>query len=223
MAFLEEYKAHVAEREALGVPALALSATQTADLIELVKSNCTDELLDLLTNRVAPGVDDSAQVKAAFLNEIAAENITVAAISAKKAVEMLGMMLGGFNVLPLINALSSSNQEVLDAAVEALNKTLLVYDAFNDVEKLHNEGNKAATKVMTSWANAEWFTSKPAIAEEITVTVYKVPGETNTDDLSPASEAFTRADIPLHANSFLVNRMDNPLDTMKKLKEKGHP
>ncbi|HIP20556.1 MAG TPA: bifunctional aconitate hydratase 2/2-methylisocitrate dehydratase [Sulfurimonas sp.] len=223
MAFLEEYKAHVAERKALGVPPLALSTTQTADLIELIKSNCTDELLDLLTNRVAPGVDDSAQIKAAFLNEIAAQNITVDAISAKKAVEMLGMMLGGFNVLPLVNALASSNSEVVDAAITALSKTLLVYDAFNDVEKLHKEGNAAATKVMTSWANAEWFTSKPAIAEEITVTVYKVPGETNTDDLSPASEAFTRSDIPLHANSLLINRMDNPLDTLKELKTKGHP
>ncbi|MEA2073356.1 MAG: bifunctional aconitate hydratase 2/2-methylisocitrate dehydratase [Campylobacterota bacterium] len=223
MAFLEEYKAHVAEREALGVPALALSASQTADLIELVKANCTDELLDLLTNRVAPGVDDAAQVKAAFLNEIAAENITVSAISAKRAVEMLGMMLGGFNVLPMVHALASANTEVVEAAVEALSKTLLVYDAFNDVEKLHKEGNAAATKVLTSWANAEWFSSKPAIAEEITVTVYKVPGETNTDDLSPASEAFTRSDIPLHANSLLINRMDNPLDTLKELKTKGHP
>ncbi|MEA3369808.1 MAG: bifunctional aconitate hydratase 2/2-methylisocitrate dehydratase [Campylobacterota bacterium] len=223
MAFLEDYKAHVAEREALGVPALALSATQTADLIELVKSNCTDELLDLLTNRVAPGVDDAAQVKAAFLNEIAAENITVAAISPVRAVEMLAMMLGGFNVLPLVHALSSANAEVVEAAVVALSATLLVYDAFNDVEKLHKDGNAAATKVMTSWANAEWFTHKPAIAEEITVTVYKVPGETNTDDLSPASEAFTRSDIPLHANSLLINRMDNPLDTLKELKTKGHP
>ena len=173
MAFLEDYKAHVAEREALGVPPLALSAEQTAQLIEMIKSNCTDELLDLLTNRVAPGVDDAAQVKAAFLNEIASEKITVDAISAVRAVEMLGMMLGGFNVLPMVHALASSNTGVVDAAVEALSKTLLVYDAFNDVEKLHKDGNKAATKVMTSWANAEWFTAKAPIADEITVTVYK--------------------------------------------------
>ncbi|PHR58851.1 MAG: bifunctional aconitate hydratase 2/2-methylisocitrate dehydratase [Arcobacter sp.] len=223
MAFLEDYKAHVAERATLGVPPLALSAEQTAELIELIKSDCTDELLDLLTNRVAPGVDDSAQVKAAFLNEIAAGNLTVSAISAKRAVEMLGMMLGGFNVLPMINALSSSEAEVVEAAITALSKTLLVYDAFNDVEKLHKEGNAAATKVLQSWAEAEWFTSKAPIADEITVTVYKVPGETNTDDLSPASEAFTRSDIPLHANSLLINRMDNPLDTLKELKAKGHP
>lgn len=223
MAFMEDYKAHVVEREALGVPALPLNAEQTAQIIELIKKNPTDELLDLLTNRVAPGVDDAAYVKAAFLNDVALENVSVSAISPKQAVEMLGMMLGGYNVKPLIDALSSSNDTVVEAAVEALSKTLLVYDAFNDVEELHKAGNAAATKVMTSWANAEWFTHKPALAEEITVTVYKVPGETNTDDLSPASEAFTRSDIPLHANSFLVNKMENPLETIAELKKKGHP
>ena len=223
MAFLEDYKAHVAERETLGVPPLPLSAEQTAELIELIKADCTDELLDLLTNRVAPGVDDAAYVKAAFLNDVAAGNVAVAAIAPQKAVEMLGMMLGGYNVKPMIDALSSSNAAVVEAAVTALNKTLLVYDAFNDVEELHKAGNAAATEVMTSWANAEWFTHKPALAEEITVTVYKVPGETNTDDLSPASEAFTRSDIPVHANSFLVNKMENPLETIAELKKKGHP
>ena len=223
MAFLEDYKAHVAERATLGVPPLPLTAEQTAELIELIKADCTDELLDLLTNRVAPGVDDSAYVKAAFLNDLAQENHTVAAIAPEKAVEMLGMMLGGYNVKPLIDALSSKNAAVVKAAVIALNKTLLVYDAFNDVENLHKAGNAAATEVMTSWANAEWFTHKPELAEEITVTVYKVPGETNTDDLSPASEAFTRSDIPLHANSFLVNKMENPLETIAELKKKGHP
>jgi aconitate hydratase 2 / 2-methylisocitrate dehydratase len=223
MAFLEDYKAHVAERETLGVPPLPLSAEQTAELIELIKADCTDELLDLLTNRVAPGVDDAAYVKAAFLNDVAAGNVAVAAIAPQKAVEMLGMMLGGYNVKPMIDALSSSNAAVVEAAVTALNKTLLVYDAFNDVEELHKAGNAAATEVMTSWANAEWFTHKPALAEEITVTVYKVPGETNTDDLSPASEAFTRSDIPVHANSFLVNKMENPLETIAELKKKGYP
>jgi len=223
MAFLEDYKAHVAERATLGVPPLPLTAEQTAELIELIKADCTDELLDLLTNRVAPGVDDSAYVKAAFLNDLAQENHTVACIAPEKAVEMLGMMLGGYNVKPLIDALSSKNSAVVKAAIAALNKTLLVYDAFNDVEELHKAGNAAATEVMTSWANAEWFTSKPALAEEITLTVYKVPGETNTDDLSPASEAFTRSDIPLHANSFLVNKMEKPLETIAELKKKGHP
>jgi len=223
MAFLEDYKAHVAERETLGVPPLPLTAEQTAELIELIKADCTAELLDLLTNRVAPGVDDAAYVKAAFLNDLAAENHSVAAIAPEKAVEMLGMMLGGYNVKPMIDALSSKNGAVVKAAVTALNKTLLVYDAFNDVEELHKAGNAAATEVMTSWANAEWFTHKPALAEEITVTVFKVPGETNTDDLSPASEAFTRSDIPVHANSFLVNKMENPLEIIAELKKKGHP
>jgi len=223
MAFLEEYKAHVAEREALGVPALALSADQTSQLIELIKSDCTDELLDLLTNRVAPGVDDAAYVKAAFLNDVAQENVAVSAISAERAVEMLGMMLGGYNVKPMVDALSSSNSAVVEAAVKALSHTLLVYDAFNDVEELHKAGNEAATRVITSWANAEWFTSKDAIADEIKITVYKVPGETNTDDLSPASEAFTRSDIPLHANSLLMNRMEKPLETLAELKTKGNP
>jgi aconitate hydratase 2/2-methylisocitrate dehydratase len=223
MAFLEDYKAHVAEREALGVPPLPLSAEQTAELIELIKSDCTDELLDLLTNRVSPGVDDAAYVKAAFLNDVAAEKITVDCISPEKAVEMMGMMLGGYNVKPMIDALSSSNPAVVKAAVTALSHTLLVYDAFNDVEELHKAGNAAATEVMTSWANAEWFTSKPELPEKITVSVFKVDGETNTDDLSPASEAFTRSDIPLHANSMLAAKMDDPIGTIKKLKEAGHP
>jgi aconitate hydratase 2/2-methylisocitrate dehydratase len=223
MAFMEEYKAHVAERETLGVPPLPLSAEQTAEVIELIKKECTDELLDLLTNRVAPGVDDAAYVKAAFLNDVAAENVSVEAITPEQAIEMLGMMLGGYNVKPLVDALSSNNDKVVAAAIEALSHTLLVYDAFNDVEELHKAGNTAATEVMTSWANADWFTSKPELAEKITVTVFKVPGETNTDDLSPASEAFTRSDIPLHANSMLAAKMDDPMGTIAKLKELGNP
>jgi len=223
MAFLEEYKAHIAERETLGVPPLPLSAEQTVELIKLIKSECTQELLDLLTNRVSPGVDDAAYVKAAFLNDIVLGSTKVSAISSEKAVEMLGMMLGGYNVKPLVDALTSENKAVVEAAKEALKHTLLVYDAFNDVEELHKSGNKAATEVMTSWANAEWFTSKPELSDAITVTVFKVAGETNTDDLSPASEAFTRSDIPLHANSMLVAKMDDPINTIKKLKEMGNP
>ncbi len=223
MGFIEDYKAHVTEREALGVPPLPLSAEQTAELIELIKTDCTDELLELLTNRVSPGVDDAAYVKAAFLNDVAAEKISVSCIAPEQAVSMLGMMLGGYNVKPLIDALSSNNDKVVAAAIEALSHTLLVYDAFNDVEELHKAGNAAATEVMTSWANADWFTAKPELAEKITVTVFKVDGETNTDDLSPASEAFTRSDIPLHANSMLTAKMDDPIGTIKKLKEKGHP
>ncbi len=223
MAFIKDYNAHIAERAELGVPPLPLSAEQTAQVIELIKTECSDELLDLLANRVPPGVDDAAYVKAAFLNDVAAGNISISAISADKAVEMLGMMLGGYNVKPMIDALSSSNEAVVKAAVVALSKTLLVYDAFNDVEELHKAGNTAATEVMTSWANAEWFTSKAELAEKITITVFKVEGETNTDDLSPASEAFTRSDIPLHANSMLVAKMDDPAGTIAELKKKGHP
>ena len=225
MSFIEEYKAHVAEREALGVPPLPLSAEQTAALIEMIKAGEGDtaENLNLLTNRVSPGVDDAAYVKAAFLNDVAAENVKVDAIAPEKAVEIMGMMLGGYNVKPMVDALGSSNAAVVEAAKEALKHTLLVYDAFNDVEELHKAGNAAATEVMTSWANAEWFTSKPELAEEITITVYKVPGETNTDDLSPASEAFTRSDIPLHANSMLQSKMEDPINTIKKLKEMGNP
>ena len=224
MGFIEKYKAHVAEREALGVPPLPLTAEQTVEVIEYIKTGeFVDEMLDLLQNRVSPGVDDAAYVKAAFLNEVAAEEHHVAAITPEQAVEMLGMMLGGYNVKPLVNALSSKNVKVVAAAIEALSHTLLVYDAFNDVEELHKAGVTAATEVMNSWAEAEWFTSKPALAEKITVTVFKVPGETNTDDLSPASEAFTRSDIPLHANSMLTAKMDDPITTIEKLKELGYP
>lgn len=225
MAFIEEYKAHVTEREALGVPPLPLSAEQTAALIEMIKAGEGDmnENVDLLTNRVSPGVDDAAYVKAAFLNDVAAERVAVSAIAPEQAVEMMGMMLGGYNVKPIIDCLTSKNSAVVEAAKEALKHTLLVYDAFNDVEELHKAGNTHATEVMTSWANAEWFTSKPELAKEITITVYKVPGETNTDDLSPASEAFTRSDIPLHANSMLQSKMEDPINTINSLKAKGNP
>jgi aconitate hydratase 2/2-methylisocitrate dehydratase len=225
MAFIEDYNAHVAERAALGVPPLPLSAEQTAELIEMIKKGEGDSAfnLDLLTNRVSPGVDDAAYVKAAFLNDVVQENVKVDSITPDVAVKMLGMMLGGYNVKPIIDGLKSSSDAVVEAAKEALKHTLLVYDAFNDVEELHKAGNAAATEVMTSWANAEWFTAKPELAQEITVTVYKVPGETNTDDLSPASEAFTRSDIPLHANSMLQSRMENALATIQDLKGKGHP
>ena len=223
MAFMEEYKAHTLERAALGVPALPLSAEQTAEVVELIKSNCTEELLELLTNRVSPGVDDAAYVKAAFLNDVASQKVTVNGISPAHAVKIMGMMLGGYNVKPIIDSLTSASTEVVEAAKEALKHTLLVYDAFNDVEELHKTANAAATEVMTSWANAEWFTSQNALAEQMTLTVYKVPGETNTDDLSPASEAFTRSDIPLHANSMLVSKMQDPIATIAKLKEAGHP
>lgn len=225
MALIEEYKAHTAERAELGVPPLALTADQTAELVELLKASPIaeqDYVMDLFQNKVPAGVDDAAYVKAAFLNDIVQGNVSCDAIDAVKACEILGSMLGGFNVTPLVEALKVGG-EVADVAAEQLKNTILVYDAFNDVKAMMDGGNAKAKEIVESWANAEWFYNKPEMEKEITVTVYKIPGETNTDDLSPASEAFTRPDIPLHANSFLVNRMENPLDTMNELREKGHP
>ncbi len=225
MALLEEYKAHTAERAELGVPPLALTPDQTAQLVELLKASPiadVDFAMDMFQNKVPAGVDDAAYIKAAFLNDIVQGNITCDALDAVKACEILGSMLGGFNVNPLVEALKIGG-EVTDVAAEQLKNTILVYDAFNDVKTLMDEGNAKAKEIVESWANAEWFYNKPEMEKEITLTVYKIPGETNTDDLSPASEAFTRADIPLHANSFLVNRMDNPLETMDELRKKGNP
>ena len=226
MALLEEYKAHTAERAELGVPPLALTAEQTAELVELLKASSIDDAayaIDLFENKIPAGVDDAAYIKAAFLNDIVQGNVTCTEIDAVRATVLLGTMLGGFNVAPLVTALSSSDAAIAESAATQLKNTLLVYDSFNDVKALMDAGNALAKEVVESWANAEWFYNKPEMKKEITLTVYKIPGETNTDDLSPASEAFTRADLPLHANSFLVNRMDNPLDTMKELKAKGNP
>jgi len=225
MSLLNDYKKHTQERAELGVPPLALTAAQVAELVELLKASPiveSDYVMELFTEKVPAGVDDAAYVKAAFLNDIVQGNVTCEAIDKVKACEILGTMLGGFNVKPLVEALKIEG-EVADTAAEQLKNTILVYDAFNDVKTLMDEGNAKAKEIIESWANAEWFTNKPEMEKEITVTVYKIPGETNTDDLSPASEAFTRADIPLHANSFLVNRMDKPLETMAELKKKGHP
>ncbi len=225
MNLVAAYKAHTEERSALGVPPLALTAEQVADLVELLKVSPISEqdyVMDMFTNKIPAGVDDAAYVKAAFLNDIVQGNVSCDAIDAVKACEILGLMLGGFNVAPLVEALKIDG-DVANTAACQLKNTILVYDAFNDVKALMDAGNTKAAEVVNSWAAGEWFTNKPAMEEEITVTVYKIPGETNTDDLSPAGEAFTRADIPLHANSMLVNRMDNPLDTMKELKQKGHP
>ncbi|WP_428027193.1 bifunctional aconitate hydratase 2/2-methylisocitrate dehydratase, partial [Arcobacter sp.] len=166
-------------------------------------------------------VDDAAYVKAAFLNDIVQGNVACSVISKLDAIEILGTMMGGFNVTPLVEALKID--EVAAVAAEQLKNTILVYDSFNDVKELADGGNAKAKEVIESWANAEWFTNKPALEEEITLTVYKIPGETNTDDLSPATVAFTRADIPLHATAMLQSRMEKPLETMASLKEKGYP
>ncbi|KIM04543.1 MAG: bifunctional aconitate hydratase 2/2-methylisocitrate dehydratase [Sulfurovum sp. AS07-7] len=226
MSLLEEYKAHTFEREALGVPPLALNAKQTAELVELLKATPIEDqdyALSLLEDRINGGVDDAAYVKAAFLNAIVQGDATSHAIDKVHAVKILGKMGGGYNVGPLVEALKHPHVEVAQAAADELKNTILVYDSFNDVKDLMDQGNMFAKEVIESWANGEWFTNRPELAREITLTVYKVPGETNTDDLSPASEAFTRADIPLHANSMLCARMEKPLETMAKLKEKGHP
>ena len=220
---LESYRQHVAEREAEGLPPLALDAIQVAELVELIKNCPAGEeafLLDLLVNRVPPGVDQAAYVKAAFLSDLAKGNTKCDLIDAVRATEILGTMLGGYNIQPLIDLLDS--ETTADAAAKALSHTLLVYDAFHDVAE-KSKSNAAAARVIRSWADAEWFTSKAELAKEITVTVYKVPGETNTDDLSPATEAWSRPDIPLHAKSMLVTKMDNAIETIEDLKKKGHP
>ncbi len=226
MSLVEDYKKHTQERAELGVPPLALTAAQVSELVELLKVDKIEDeeyLLDLFKNRVPAGVDDAAYVKAAFLNAIVQGDAHSHAIDKIEAIKILGMMLGGFNVGPLVEALKNIHVEVAQAAADELKNTILVYDSFNDVKEIMDHGNPFAKQVIESWAAGEWFTNKPALEEDITVTVYKIPGETNTDDLSPASEAFTRADIPLHANSMLVARMENPLETMASLKEKGHP
>ena len=223
---LEDYRKHVEERNKEGLPPLPLNAQQVADLIELIKNQSVGEhgpLLDMLVNRVPPGVDQAAYVKAAFLADVA-KGVTVCdLIDRVRATELLGTMLGGYNIQPLIELLD--DKVTADAAATALSNTLLIYDAFHDVADKAGD-NKYAARVVRSWADAEWFTSKPALAEELVVTVYKVPGETNTDDLSPATEAWSRPDIPLHAKSMLVSKMASeelgPLETIKKLKHKGH-
>lgn len=219
---LEAYRKHVDERSQEGLPPLALDTEQVAQLIELIKNPIAGEeefLIELLVNRVPPGVDQAAYVKAAFLADVARGNQSCQLISQVRATELLGTMLGGYNVQPLIELLDI--EETADAAATALSHTLLIYDSFHDVADKATT-NKHAARVIRSWADAEWFTSKPEMAEEITVTVYKVPGETNTDDLSPATEAWSRPDIPLHAKSMLISKMENPLVTIESLKDKGH-
>ena len=226
MSFIEEYKKHTEERAKLGIPPLPLTAKQAAELVELLKQVPIVEeeyLMDLFLNHINPGVDEAAYVKAAFLNDIVQGKASSPAISKKRAVEILGTMLGGYNVKPLIDALSHEDEEVAQEAANQLKNILLVYDAFHDVEELAKAGNKYAQEVMESWANAEWFTTKPKLPESIKAVVFKVPGETNTDDLSPASEAFTRSDIPLHALSMLKAKMPDALDKIAELKKTGLP
>jgi aconitate hydratase 2/2-methylisocitrate dehydratase len=225
---LQVYRDHITEREKQGVPPRPLEAQQVAELVELIKTPPAGEedyLLELLTQHVPAGVDEAAYVKAGFLAAIVRGEATSPLIDEVRAVEILGTMLGGYNIEPLIAALD--NDETAPAAVKALSHTLLVFDAYHDICDKSEAGNTYARQVLESWANAEWFTSKPALADKITVTVFKVPGETNTDDLSPAQDAWSRPDIPLHANAMLINPRegltDKPLEKIAELKKLGHP
>ena len=203
---LEAYNAQVAERATLGIPALPLTKDQTAELVGLLKNppkGKEAELVELITNRVPAGVDEAAKVKAEFLDGIAKGTEKSPLISRIKATELLGTMLGGYNIKPLVELLSDA--ECAATAAAALKKTLLMFDYFHDVQELAEKGNTQAKSVMQSWADAEWFTSRTAVPESMKLTVFKVTGETNTDDLSPAPDAWSRPDIPLHATIMLKN------------------
>ena len=222
---LNEYKAHVDERAAQNIPPLPLDADQTAQLADLLKSEHEESelLLHLLKERVPAGVDQSAYVKAAFLADITTGETSSPYITKSDAVHILGTMLGGYNIQPLIECLKID--ELGDEAAEALGKTLLIFDAFNEIFEL-SKTNEYAKKVVDAWAEGKWFTEKAKLPEQIKLTVYKVPGEINTDDLSPATDAWSRPDIPLHALAmFKMPRegLDRPLETIEELKEKGNP
>jgi len=230
---LEAYRAHVAERAALGIPPLPLSKQQTEQLVALLKNPPAGEeafLVELLTHRVPAGVDDAAKVKAEFLAKVAKGEEACGLISRAKATELLGTMLGGFNIKPLIDLLADA--EVGAVAAEGLKKTLLMFDYFHDVKELSEKGNANAKAVMQSWADAEWFTSRPEVPASQKLTVFKVTGETNTDDLSPAPDAWSRPDIPLHALAMLKNPrpgitpeepgVRGPVKFLEELKAKGN-
>jgi aconitate hydratase 2/2-methylisocitrate dehydratase len=230
---LATYRQHVAERAALGVPALPLSAQQTADLIELLKAPPAGEeafLLELITHRVPAGVDDAAKVKASYLAAVALGKESCPLIDRAKATELLGTMLGGYNISALIELLDDA--QVGAIAANGLKTTLLMFDAFHDVKEKADKGNANAKAVLQSWADAEWFTARPEVPKSLTVTVFKVTGETNTDDLSPAPDAWSRPDIPLHAQAMLKNARPGiepdepgkvgPIKFLKQLTEKGH-
>ena len=230
---LVAYRQHVAERAALGIAPLPLSAQQTADVIELLKAPPAGEekvLVELITNRVPAGVDDAAKIKASYLAAVAHGNEKCPLISREKATELLGTMLGGYNIHPLIELLDDAT--IGGIAAGALKKTLLMFDAFHDVKEKADKGNAHAKGVIKSWAEAEWFTSRPEVPKSLTITVLKVTGETNTDDLSPAPDAWSRPDIPLHALAMLKNPRPGitpeeegrrgPIKFMQDLRAKGN-
>ncbi|MDQ5911382.1 MAG: aconitate hydratase 2 / 2-methylisocitrate dehydratase [Pseudomonadota bacterium] len=231
---LENYRQHAAERAALGIPALPLSPQQTADLVELLKNPPQGEedfLLELITHRVPAGVDQAAYVKAAFLAAVAKGEAQSPLISRIRATELLGTMVGGYNIQPLIDLLDDA--ECAPAATQALSQTLLMFDYKYGVKEKADQGNAYAQQIMKSWAEAEWFTSRPKVPEKVTVTVFKVTGETNTDDLSPAPDAWSRPDIPLHGLAMLKMARPGiepdepgkigPLKQIVALKQKGYP
>ncbi|MBA3695564.1 MAG: aconitate hydratase B, partial [Methylotenera sp.] len=220
---LKAYATHVQERAIQQLPPLPLSAEQVAELVELLKNPPAGEealLVDLLENRTPAGVDQAAYVKAAFLSDVASGKAKSPLISPDKAVQLLGTMLGGYNVQALVALLDTNMAET---AVKALSQTILMFDAFHDVDEKMNAGNAHAKILIESWANAEWFTNAPVLANEIKMVVFKVDGETNTDDLSPAQDAWSRPDIPLHAKAMLINKMPDGLKLIETLKQKGLP
>ncbi|CDH34163.1 bifunctional aconitate hydratase 2/2-methylisocitrate dehydratase [Xenorhabdus bovienii] len=231
---LEEYRKHVAERAAQGIVPKPLDAAQAAALVELLKNPPKGEedfLLDLLTNRVPPGVDEAAYVKAGFLAAIAKSETASPLVTREKAIELLGTMQGGYNIHALIDALDE--EKLAPIAAKALSHTLLMFDSFYDVEEKAKAGNSHAKQIIQSWADAKWFLERPELAEKITITVFKVTGETNTDDLSPAQDAWSRPDIPLHALAMLKNAREGiepdqagavgPIKQIEELNKKGHP
>ena len=231
---LEAYRQHIAERASQGIPPLPLTKQQTEELVALLKNPPKGEeavLVDLITHRIPAGVDDAAKVKAEFLARVAKGEDTCALISREKATELLGTMVGGYNVKPLIDVLDDA--VVGATAAKALKSTLLMFDFFHDVAEKAKAGSANAKSVMQSWADAEWFTQRPEVPKKISVTVFKVTGETNTDDLSPAPDAWSRPDIPLHGLAMLKNAREGitpdnpgtvgPMSLIVELKKKGHP
>jgi len=217
---LQEYRKHVAERAELGIPPLPLSAQQVAELVELLKKPPPGEealLLELISNRVPPGVDEAAYVKAGLLAAIARGEAESPLLDRSQAVALLGTMLGGYNVSSLVELLD--DPAMAAAAADQLCQILLVFDAFHDVEERSRQGNAHAQRVLQSWADAEWFSARPQVAERATMIVFKVPGETNTDDLSPAQDAWSRPDIPLHALAMYKNPREGVTDALAQIAE----